>query len=312
MKILHVENTASVPYYISKGLKTLGCFTTVVETSRVPENYGADFVFPIEGTRRNKIKAVSNFVKLALDFDIIHFHQGIIPNRADKKFLAKVRPHVIHYHGSETRMGTGMALADKAKYKVVSTPDLLKWHPTAKFIPNPFDASELTPSFPDTDKPLIMHLPTNRALKGTPIVLDAIEELKRMNVPFEFELVEKVSRTEALKRMSRAHIVIDQMNVEDETGIPGLFGMVSLEALSMGKIAISSFDENMRFKYPPANPIISCPPDACTLATCLCELLEDFDRMKNISKQGRPYIEQYHSPIEIAKKHLEIYKEALK
>jgi glycosyltransferase involved in cell wall biosynthesis len=312
LRILHIENCASVPYYISKGLRQLGHTSDVLETAVVPQNYGEDKTIAISGSKFHKAINAARVVNYAMGYDLVVFHQGIRPERRDKRIIAKFKHYVIHYHGSESRLGTGMFLSDKAKHKIISTPDLLQYHPTATFIPNPFQADDFPESFDpiDANNPVkIVHLSTNRLLKGTDIVLEAIKDLNSYGLNFEFKLIEGVPRREALAEILGAHIVIDQINDYSKTKMPGLFGMVSLEAMSMGKVVISSLDEKMR-PYYPENPIVSCPPDAGRLCEILQTLIEDDRTMKDIAIRGRTYVETFHSPIEIAKRNLEVYKEA--
>ena len=81
-------------------------------------------------------------------------------------------------------------------------------------------------------KPLIVHAPSNRKVKGTQYILDAISLLKGNNFEFDFMLVENMKFEDALNIYKSSDIVIDQLF------IPGS-GKLATECLAYGKIVLS-------------------------------------------------------------------------
>jgi len=313
LKILHIENTAGVPHVISVGMRELGYEAKVLET------WISKFSFPHDYENYyfvSKIHYIQNLwkilrtINIASNFDIIHFHAGINWKRLDF-LLIKIMQHkpvVVHYHGFETREGRGLAYQNLIDAKIVATPDLLKWIPDAYFIPNPI--MQLPYSFDSEKTPIILHMPTNRKFKGTDLILKAINELKKENLAFEFRLVENVDYNEALRQISEAHIVIDQVVDERETNIPGLFGKTSLEAMAMGKVSICHLsDEYLR--YYPECPIVNVKPNVDDLKSKIRYYVENMDETKALGIKGREYVNKYHNPKLIANRIIEIYKKIL-
>ena len=87
------------------------------------------------------IKNIRKVSRACLGYDLVHVHGGINRKRLDVLAMHFIhrKPLLVHYHGSETRMGYGMAYQSMVDSKIVSRPDLLKWHPDAVFIPNPME-----------------------------------------------------------------------------------------------------------------------------------------------------------------------------
>jgi hypothetical protein len=133
--------------------------------------------------------------------------------------------------------------------------------------------------------PLIVHAPSNRAIKGTKYLLAALGRIKSEGVSFELKLIENLSNLEAIKLYQDADILVDQLLC------PGS-GKLSTEALATGTIVLS----NMSYeKYPQNNPsdcpIIDVNPD--TIYQKLKSLICDFEFRKKHALLGRAYVEKY-------------------
>jgi len=190
--------------------------------------------------------------------------------------------------------------------KIVSTPDLLKWHPRATFIPNPM----VFMNYRWDEGPIrIAHAPTNRELKGTELILQAIRELQAEGLPFEFDLIENLPRNEFVKRIQKAHIVIDQVN-GSKSQIPGLIGVISLETLSMGHVSVCHVADEM-LPYYPDLPVVNVEPTVEGLKGSLIDLINDPEEARKRGLLGPGYIRKHHSLELIAQRHLAIYKTLL-
>jgi hypothetical protein len=97
-------------------------------------------------------------------------------------------------------MGYGMYRQGLADAKIVATPDLLQWHPEAIYVPIPQTPLEYHYEFDGRLK--VLHAPTDRRLKGTDLILEAIDKTKEEGVPFDFTLVEGATHEELLERFS--------------------------------------------------------------------------------------------------------------
>lgn len=166
-----------------------------------------------------------------------------------------------------------------------------------------FDLSELSPCYPDPSRrrPLIVHMPSNQAIKGTDYVLQAIEHL-RGHYEFDFRLIHNVPRDKALQIVRESDIVLDQF-------IIGSFGSVTLEAMALGKPALCYLTPSVEAALPAECPIINANPD--NLAEVLADLLADGPRRNDLGRRGRIYVEQHHEIRRVAQRLVQVYEELL-
>lgn len=188
-------------------------------------------------------------------------------------------------------------------------PDLLHVLPKrAQFMPYAhidLEDWKTAPSFSNPDRPVVLHAPSQRGVKGTRFILDAVSRLKDEGVDFEFVLVEKLSRQEARKLYERADLLIDQL-------LCGWYGGLAVELMALGKPVICYIRENdLQFipkSMKKALPIINAKPDN------IYDVLKVWlmDRSKELPKLGvksRAYVEQWHHPAKITAQLQKRYQE---
>ncbi len=112
-------------------------------------------------------------------------------------------------------------------------PDILYFLPKrARFLPYtvPQWSQIKTLPYKSVDKKIkIAHAPTNRATKGSDIILDALQKaIKKYGNSVEIILVENLPHAKALELYEQADMVIDQIVV-------GFYGVFAVEAMKMGK-----------------------------------------------------------------------------
>jgi hypothetical protein len=100
-----------------------------------------------------------------------------------------------------------------------------------------------------TDKPIfenrrlkIVHAPTDRGAKGSEKIIRVMQELARTKSnKFEFQLVENVPHSDAVRIFRNADILIDQVLI-------GWYGGIAVEFMSMGKPVICRIaEEDLKF-----------------------------------------------------------------
>ena len=57
----------------------------------------------------------------------------------------------------------------------------------------------------------IVHAPSDRLVKGTRYVLEAVNQLQAEGIPVELSLIENMSHSEARRAYERADLLIDQL-----------------------------------------------------------------------------------------------------
>lgn len=301
-------------------------------------NYKADYILNIiESTNHNvsKKKSIDFASKIIPEYDIFHFffNTSLTLNNIDLFVLNLLGKKVImHNVGSDIRLyseGIKMNpyLSIAKDYKKLSNENYKKnrMKILSKYIDNCIVGdTELNEYVKDyyknvyilrisrelnlypyssqqsnNSKPIIVHAPTNTAIKGTKYIVKAIEELSH-KYAFQFTLVQNMSHEEARKIYQKADIVIDQI-------ILGSYGGVAVEAMSMGKPVISWISDFMRERYPNELPIISANPN--NIKEKIEILLSDKDLRIELGKQGREYVEKYHDANKAVKNLLKIYNE---
>ena len=192
-------------------------------------------------------------------------------------------------------------------------PDLLRVLPKrARFVPYAHvDVREWEPepgsAAGSAARPLIVHAPTHRAVKGTQFVLDAVSRLQAEGLDFDFQLVEGMTQTEARSVYGRADVVVDQLLV-------GWYGGLAVEAMALARPTVAflreedlgPLPEEMRSEI----PVISAEPQ--TIEAVLKELLTTRrPELAEIGRRGRDYVRRWHDPARIARGLVADYEAAL-
>lgn len=137
---------------------------------------------------------------------------------------------------------------------------------------------------PGSRNPLILvHCPTNRALKGTDLIIKAVRELLDEGYALRLHIVEHQPHEAVLRSIARADVVIDQLLI-------GWYGMVSIEAWALRKPVICYIRDDLWAEY---NPPV-CPADPSTIKDAIRELY-NFPKTRAMwAKRGREYVERVH------------------
>jgi glycosyltransferase involved in cell wall biosynthesis len=176
--------------------------------------------------------------------------------------------------------------------------------------PNPFQTrarlilAEFEPKYPvvTKHKPLIVHAPSRKMVKGTPSVLAAIEKLKNQ-YDFDFKLAHGVSHAEAIAMIQECDVMLDQF-------VLGSYGVAALEAMALGKPVVCYIKPSLIERLPSDFPIVNANQD--NLVRVLGGLLEDGHQRHQIGKLSRIYVEKHHDAHKIARNLVKIYEEITK
>jgi glycosyltransferase involved in cell wall biosynthesis len=247
----------------------------------------------------------------------------------DLRVLARAGKAIfVTFQGSDARPGNpagGYSLpeADAYKHRRISrfdryadgiyalNPDLLRVLPArARFVPYAHvDVSKWEPAAPagTAARPLVVHAPTNRDIKGTAFVLEAVSQLRAEGLDFDFQLVEGRTQAEAMDLYRRADIVVDQLLI-------GWYGGLAVEAMALGRPTVAYLREDDLSFLPPQMraeiPVISAEPR--TIQVVLRELLTiRRGELPEIGRHGRGFVERWHDPLRIARELAADYEAAL-
>lgn len=296
-RVLHLENTGGVAWQIAVAQREAGMTADVLLTHRPSFDHPHDLKNLYGGGRVRTLTRMAKTLRIARKYDLLHVHGGLRRGRLDvlamRRFLGI--PVVVHYHGSETRLGYGMAYEDHVDAKIVATPDLLVQHRHAHFHPTPYGAR---PMYTPHEGPIrLVHLPSNRAMKGSAMFLAAIERLRDEGESVHFDLVEGVDHAKALAAIDAADVVLDQFVPPEVAthGRPlGLFGMVSLEAMARGRVAVAALRPDIEVFYPGC-PVLSAG-DLEGLVGLLRRCIRNPSSTRELGLRGIDYVHHRHHP----------------
>ncbi|HOV67001.1 MAG TPA: glycosyltransferase [Methanoregulaceae archaeon] len=155
---------------------------------------------------------------------------------------------------------------------------------------------------------VIAHAPTDRGAKGTPIILEALAEIKaRYPDRVEILLIEGQSHQDTLKALARAHLVIDQVLI-------GWYGALAVEAMKMG-IPVMAYIRPDDLVHLPPEIAKAClasiiTVDLDTLGSRLIQIINDPSILLHYSEMGHQYVQNYHHPKKVAQITVEAYRKA--
>jgi len=179
-------------------------------------------------------------------------------------------------------------------------PDLLHvLPPSARFTPYSLVfLNEWIPSYTqDSKRPLrIVHAPSNRKVKGSELILCALESLRTEGFEFELLLVEGISNSEARKVYESADVLVDQL-------FAGWYGGLAVELMALGKpVLVYIRDEDLKFiptEMQDDLPFLQITPT--TVEEALRSLLlMPRDSLVALGKRSRAFVERWHDPLTIA------------
>jgi len=241
------------------------------------------------------------YQKYQLDqFELIQLDGGIGFFRDGSdiiRFKKQGKKIICCYTGSDLRVrGVIPQIDEISDLNVTVEYDHLKLHPNIHHIFFPFDARKFMP-LPYRDDKIIRigHAPTNRAAKGSDIIIASVKELEQ-NYPVQLVLIENLPYQEALKRKAECHIFIDQIG---DLG----YGINSLESLAMGITTCSCLAAGFDEQYPD-HPFIVI--DSENLKSRLISLIKDKELRIKKAREGREWVNKYHDSNKVVQRIYEL------
>lgn len=190
---------------------------------------------------------------------------------------------------------------------LVQDPEMAQFAPKGtKIIPR---AMELTNwdfvGVSPTDYPLVVHAPSNKAVKGTRYIMRAVRELQDEGLKFEFKLISGMTNSDAKELYKKSDIVIDQIMI-------GATGVLTLEAWALGKPCVVFLREDLFKDFYKCNelPIVNANPD--TIKSQLRDLIKDYEKRKHLSVAGRALVEKFHDSDKVVKQYIKMYNSMMR
>lgn len=253
-----------------------------------------------------------------------HFGTSILPRLLDVPLLGRMGKRIVfHFHGCDVRNRSHMlathALStctecdpfcrpgrqkklleiaerwgDRLFY---STLDLAESVPRGTHLPLAVDSERFAEEaarrpLPDFERrdgvrgPVVIgHAPTNRLIKGTRFVMEAVERLRLEFPRLELRLIERRPWSELPDFYAGCDIVVDQL-------LMGWYSLVAIEAMAMGRAVALHVREDFRAAQPDL-PIVDARPD--TVHGVLRDLIRAPERRREMGAAGMEFVRRHHS-----------------
>ncbi len=233
----------------------------------------------------------------------VEFHGSELRDYADAE---KVNPYILtedYTAGLEKRKKTAAKICRYADGVLLHDDELIPHLPaTARnifVVPLKVDLERFTPCYVPVEKEkiCIVHAPSNRKVKGSDQIIEAVESLKQ-KYDLDFILVENKTQKEARQIYKKADIIVDQVRL-------GTYGVFAIEGMALGKPVITYISDGMKDCLPEELPLVSANPD--TVQEVLERLIKDGRLRHEIGVAGSEYVKKYHDCRKNAKALCEVY-----
>jgi glycosyltransferase involved in cell wall biosynthesis len=168
----------------------------------------------------------------------------------------------------------------------VSTPDLLDDVPGAIWLPVAVDHAKWRSTQPllERDRPLAIHIPTNRQLKGTDLIEPAVRRLARAGF-IEYRSLSGISPKDMPGIIRTADIVLDQFAL-------GSYGVLACQAMAAGRVVVGHVHDCVRERLPGELPIVEAT--GATIADVLESVVAERDLYRKAAWGGAEFVREVH------------------
>lgn len=174
-------------------------------------------------------------------------------------------------------------------------------------IPNPINTDELAFEIPKiTDKIVIFHgiNKANRFKKGSDFFEKALSLIsKKYKDKIEVIITEDLPYNDYIKSYKSCHILLDQVYAYDQ-------GFNALEAMAMGKVVFTGAEQEWleHYKLEEDTVAINAEPSAEQIARKLESLINNPEKIIEISKNARQFVQNEHNYLVSAQKYIYVWQ----
>jgi len=334
VRVLHAPiEIAGQLWEYADGLRMIGVNARVLTFGKHPFGYDADIIVELSNIT-NIHDLIGAQIKIFSDifdkFDIFHFHFGesLIYSNFDLpalKFMGK--RIVMNFWGSDVRLGEiakkrnpfysdeihiGDDTAKVERMKILSryvdavlVSDYELYEYVEPYfnniivVPQAVDTKKLLPKYPSLEnkRPKIVHAPSRTNVKGTSYIETAIAKLSQ-KYKFEYIRLTGVNHDKVMEALTEADIVIDQI-------LLGTHGILSIEAMALGKPVICYIREDLLSRYPTDLPLVNANP--LNIEKAIERLIKSPQLRYELGRRSRTYVESHHDKRLVAEKLLSVY-----
>jgi glycosyltransferase involved in cell wall biosynthesis len=328
VRVLHIAaEIAGQPALLCRGLRALGVDARSLSLHPSWLGYESDIAIDGRG-RAGFFRRVAALARHGRGLDIVHIHFGttFLPRLLDVPLLARAGARLVfHFHGCEVRPRAAMlerhalsACSECPVYCVpekqarlleiarrhgalliISTPDLLEAVPEAEHLPVAIDLEdwiELGKRVTPAPGFVVLHAPSDPAIKGTSHVEAAVREVAAAHPDVRLELVEGEPAAKARLRYAPATVAVDQLHL-------GWYGLFAVEAMALEKPVLVYIRPDLDR---PDLPVVRTTRER--LAADLALLHGDRRRIDELGAAGRSYVARVHDLKAVSRRLLDLYR----
>lgn len=181
-------------------------------------------------------------------------------------------------------------LAETGGPVFVTTPDLLRDHPDARWLPVMVDPERWVASESPLARrrPVVLHAPTNPRIKGTALIEPVLHRMHADGL-IDYRPVSGVPAAQMPDLVRSADIVIDQVRL-------GIYSVAAVEAMAAGRVVIAHLHDDVVAHVEGVTgerpPIVSCSPEQ--LDNRLDSLISDRDAARELASAGPAFVRHVH------------------
>lgn len=341
-RVLHIPaDVGGHAIGLSRAEQKLGFQSHAVLFQTGPFGYVADGNLHLETA--NAVSAFFRrffyFFRVVTQYDIFHFYFGesIVPFNLDLPLLKLLRKKMFFtFQGCDIRLHTSHGVWKGQSFTIqhdcvcnqtsdvrkrirvwfihlfatksfILNPDLFLSSPTSEYLPYAhLDVHAIVPKHfnsMDHESLVIVHAPSNRALKGTRFIEQSVANLRHRDQNIELVILEHRKQSEIINLCRNADVAIDQLLI-------GWYGAFAVEMMALGIPVICFLDQRFAHVVPSYHAIPIINADAGSLEDILGNMLHDRSSLRTVGAECRKYVLATHDPLRIAHRMILEYQHA--
>ncbi len=170
-------------------------------------------------------------------------------------------------------------------------------------IPVNLSKLEYSPNRLNDGKIVFFHgVPTRFRAKGTKYIKEAFSLMeKKYGDVAEFVCAGGLPYNEYMKLISRVNVILDDAN-SCSIAMNGLFSLAKGKIVMGGAEPIANKELGLDW-----NPVYNLCPDVDQICSCIEDVIKKKDKIEEMGKRGRDFVEQYHDYRDIANQYVELF-----
>ena len=314
------RNIAGQGTEYQRALEPYGYEAEVWSYNNPPFGFSADRIVMEAELMANPMTRWNLFNEAVEHFDIFHFQfsRSLMPVGRELPMLWDLpllnslgKTLVMHFRGTDVRRRSRHIAANPYSYfntggpsvpeqrieavldicrmhcheLLVSTPGLLDDVPESTWLPHMIEVDEwYAERGVEPRVPIVLHVPSRRSTKGSNVV-DRLAGAAHNSGEIKFVSAAALSRLELRQALQRADIVVDSLGIGD-------YGLLSVEAMAAGAIAVAHVDPRNRERNPGV-PVVEATAE--TLGQVLSDLARDVERRADIRRLSGEFVRRVHN-----------------